>query len=54
MLPGQRLYRHARTWSTSYRYRIIVIAADDDIMPQTKEAISCLLRRSNYICYKQG
>jgi translation initiation factor IF-2 len=32
---------------------IIVIAADDDIMPQTKEALAMLKQLSSYyICYQ--
>ena len=37
---SRSLYSHACSRSSSNRYRHIVVAADDDIMPQTKEAIS--------------
>jgi translation initiation factor IF-2 len=36
--PGHRAFAHARAQVTDLA--IIVIAADDDVMPQTKEAIS--------------
>jgi translation initiation factor IF-2 len=38
--PGHEAFTAMRAWCARTDIAIIVIAADDDIMPQTKEAIS--------------